>query len=181
MNDTINAVDAETLIRTALKVVGEPASGHRMMSSRRDACTVWQLLNRALTALSTPKATVEREAIARIIAGPLCDATKGEHSVATQGNYLFCTQCGETISKRQHGIVDARNKADAIIAVRPDEAAIRADQREIDAKIADDYAAPNRFSVSDVWKSHSPAEVYSTAAVDVAGWVGSAIRGGKQP
>jgi hypothetical protein len=44
------------------------------------------------------------------------------------------------------------------------------------AKVADDYAVPNRFSVSDAWKEHSPAEVYATAAVDVGGWIATEIR-----
>lgn len=52
-------------------------------------------------------------------------------------------------------------------------------ERERCAKIADDYAAPNRFSVSDEWKRQSPAEVYDTAAVDVAGWIAAEIRNSK--
>lgn len=35
-------------IRDALKIVGDPASGHKMMSSRREAQAVHRILNRAL-------------------------------------------------------------------------------------------------------------------------------------
>lgn len=45
------------------------------------------------------------------------------------------------------------------------------------AKIADDYAAPNRFKVSDQWKEDmSPADVYDTAATDVGVWIANEIR-----
>ena len=62
--------------------------------------------------------TPDRDAIARIIAGPLCDATKSQHSVMRTGGYSFCTKCGETISrKHQIGMLEAENKADAIMAL----------------------------------------------------------------
>jgi hypothetical protein len=51
-----------------------------------------------------------------------------------------------------------------------------AEERERCAKIADDYAAPNRFAVSDGWKTYTPAEVYDTAAIDVGTWIAGAIR-----
>lgn len=45
------------------------------------------------------------------------------------------------------------------------------------AEVADDYAAPNRFSVADCWKDgQSPSEVYDTAAIDVGGWIAQEIR-----
>jgi hypothetical protein len=49
-------------------------------------------------------------------------------------------------------------------------------ERERCAKIAEDHAHPNRFSVHDCWREQSPSEVYDTAAQDVGGWIAEAIR-----
>lgn len=57
------------------------------------------------------------ERIAQIIAGPMCDATKAEHETMLSGRYKFCTRCGETITKPQISLLDARNKAEAVIAL----------------------------------------------------------------
>lgn len=66
---------------------------------------------------SPPIVSGVREAVARIIMGPRCDATKDEHVVMTEGRYRFCTQCGETITKPLMGRIEAFNKADAILAL----------------------------------------------------------------
>jgi len=50
------------------------------------------------------------------------------------------------------------------------------------AEIADSYAKPNRFKVSDAWKEdQSPADVYETAAVDVSNWIEKEILALKSP
>lgn len=58
----------------------------------------------------------DRETVARIIAGPMCDATKAEHVIMREGRYAFCTQCGETVTKATISLRDARNKAEAILS-----------------------------------------------------------------
>jgi hypothetical protein len=42
------------VLEKALRIVGEPASGHKMMSSRREAMAVYKLLHEAHAALSSP-------------------------------------------------------------------------------------------------------------------------------
>lgn len=118
------------------------------------------------------------ERVARIIAGPLCDATNGEHSIAVQGDYRFCTQCGETISKRTIGIVEARTKARAILATGlvPDEAAIRADEREKCAKLIE----PKRPRPCDCdhCDCHNQGDTEAVAAWDADTAAAAAIRSG---
>ena len=58
-----------------------------------------------------------REKVARIIVGPMCDSTKEDHVIMREGRYAFCTKCGETITKSAMSLFDARNRADAILAI----------------------------------------------------------------
>ena len=106
-------------------------------------------------ALSTPNAPVEqREAIARIINPQAFDETYWMRG-------------------RMREQKDAFERADAILAVRLDEAAIRKDEREECAKIADPWPG---FEISD---TSSDTE---RAVVKIRAVIASAIRnGGKQP
>ena len=61
------------------------------------------------------------------------------------------------------------------------ESAIRADERakviEEHGRIADEYNAPDRFTVSDEWKAEmTPSEVYNIGVIDAAIWIAQAIR-----
>lgn len=61
---------------------------------------------------------LDREAVARVIASPLCDATKSDHEIEVrEGGYKFCRACGETIRKAPITLFEARKAADAILAL----------------------------------------------------------------
>lgn len=91
----------------------DPNAAERLLEIR----DVFDTLLSASPLATPPAPSAEvREKLALIIAGLLCDATKAEHSVMRDGRYSFCTQCGETITKQQISITEARNKADKILS-----------------------------------------------------------------
>jgi len=60
---------------------------------------------------------LDLEAVARIIAGPMCDADGLDHDVVQQGRYRFCAKCGETLTGPTISHREALSKADQIIAL----------------------------------------------------------------
>ncbi len=69
-----------------------------------------------MTTTKPPHNVPSREEIAREITGPHCDVSGGEHTVAHQGKYAFCKDCGETIRKSAIGSREALKIADCILA-----------------------------------------------------------------
>jgi hypothetical protein len=89
----------------------------------------WPALNRLLDAARAEGRSMieaspsgegsKREEIARIISGPVCDATGGTHDPVRDGRYQFCAKCGETLKAQQFSRREALAKADAILALSP--------------------------------------------------------------
>lgn len=61
---------ARKVLVAALKIVGEPASGHRMMSSRREAMALYKLLQQAIAGLSPTPLPQAAEKVAETVGDP---------------------------------------------------------------------------------------------------------------
>ena len=89
----------------------------RMVCSiQQNSCRNDWMCEQALAAIEELEArvTVWKSALERA-AEVVCDATAGEHAVMFHGRYMFCTQCGETLTKKK--IADARKGSRARLAL----------------------------------------------------------------
>ncbi len=149
-----------------------------------DAVKAWNTRALRPDALS-PATEVRREAIARIIGYHCASIVSGNNMPDMSGDPRKRIQP----ARRRQFDAACEHAADAILALPcADEAAIRADQREIDAKVADASARDAVEQIERNNKYYDRTGSRDTGANDTcrshkitAEQIASAIRGGKQP